>query len=293
MKYVIITPAHNEEDLIGFTLDTIVAQTVKPDQWIIVDDGSTDRTGEIVQDYANRYEWIKLVVNHPKETKRDGGSKLINAVLLGINSLDVLDYGFFVKLDADLTLPPNYFEEVGKTFESDPTIGMCGGQCSILVDGVWKKESIASYFINGLAQSFRKDCYEEIGGMPPVYNADFLVQMTAMQRGWLVKCLPMEIRHLRPTSTLINRGLRFSYKMGVIYYQDGYDFLLVMLRSFVFGFNTKPFGISALGLQAGYLSAVMKRPPKDVSPELEHFIRKFQYNRIRNAFTGIFRKTIR
>jgi glycosyltransferase involved in cell wall biosynthesis len=292
MKYVIITPAHNEEAYIRFTLDSVVAQTVKPEQWIIVDDGSTDGTRKIIQDYANRFDWIKLVVNHPKEIKRDGGSRLINAVLRGYHSLEILDYGFIVKLDADLTLPPNYFEEVGNTFDSDPTIGMCGGHCSILKNGVWKTERGASYYLWGLAQSFRKNCYEQIGGMLPVYNADFLVQMTAMHLGWLVKCLPLEIKHLRPTSTLINRGMRFSYKMGGVYYKDGYDFLLVLLRSFFHGLSTKPYGLSSVALLIGFLSAVITKPSKDVAPDLEMYIRTFQYNRIRNAIAGIFGKSI-
>jgi glycosyltransferase involved in cell wall biosynthesis len=292
MKYVIITPAHNEEACIRFALDSVVAQTVKPEQWVIVDDGSTDGTREIIQDYANRFDWIKLVVNHPKEIKRDGGSRLINAVLLGYRSLEILDYEFIVKLDADLIVPPNYFEEVGNTFSSDSRIGMCGGRCSILKNGVWKTERGASYYLWGLAQSFRKNCYEQIGGMLPVYNADFLVQMTAMHLGWLIKVIPLEIKHLRPTSTLINRGLRFSYKMGGVYYKDGYDFLLVFLRSFFYGSSIKPYGLSSVALLIGFLSAVITKPSKDVAPDLEMFIRTFQYNRIRNAIAGIFGKSI-
>jgi hypothetical protein len=206
--------------------------------------------------------------------------------------LDIRDYGFIVKLDADLTLPPNYFEEVGNTFDSDPKIGMVGGICSVLVNGVWKKEKSASYFLTGPAQSFRKECYVQIDGMPPVYNADFLVQMTAMYLGWLTKSLPLEVKHHRPTSTLINRGLRFSYRIGAVYYKDGYDFLLVIPRAILAGLYTKPYGISALGLLAGYLSAVVTRPTKDVSPGLELFIRRFQYKRIRNTFAKLFGKAI-
>ena len=95
-RYVIVTPAQNEEAFIRFTLDSVVAQTVGPAQWIIVDDGSTDATAEIVKDYAERHEWIKLVMNHPKETERDGGRKLMNAFLLGYHSIGITDYDFIV-----------------------------------------------------------------------------------------------------------------------------------------------------------------------------------------------------
>jgi glycosyltransferase involved in cell wall biosynthesis len=291
-KYVIVTPAQNEEAYIRFTLDSVVAQTIWPIEWIIVDDGSTDATSEIVRDYTKRYEWIKLVVNHPKETQRDGGGKLMNAFLLGYHSLGILDYDFIVKLDADLTLPPNYFEEVGKAFESDPRIGLSGGHCFALTNGVWKKERAASYHLRGAIKAFRKVCYVQIGGMLPGYNADFLDEMTAMHLGWLVKILPLEVKHHRRTSTLINRGLRFSFKMGRVYYKDGYDFLLVLLRAIVYGSYTKPYGISAVGLLMGYVSAVMTRPKKDVSPELELFIRKFQYRRIRSGIARIFTRSL-
>lgn len=110
MKYVIITPAHNEEKYIKYTLDSVTVQTIKPAQWIIVDDGSTDTTAEIVQNYVKKYPWIKLIKNNPIENARRGGTKVVQAFKFGYQALDEVDFDFIVKLDADLTLPPNYFE---------------------------------------------------------------------------------------------------------------------------------------------------------------------------------------
>lgn len=284
LNYVVITPACNELNYIQFTLDSVVAQTIQPAKWIIVDDGSTDGTGDVVQGYANKYHWIKPVKKSPDEIKRQGGGKVVKVFWLGYEALDILDFEFIVKLDADLTLPQNYFEEVGAAFESDPRIGMCGGYLSELSNRVWKKDKVASYHLRGAIKAYRKKCFEEIGGIRPVDNWDFLDEMTAVYSGWSVKILPLGVRHHRLTSTSINNGLKFSFKMGQIYYKDGYDLFLLALRSVPYGLGTKPYLLSSAALILGFLSSCLTKPEKDVDAGLEKFIRKFQYNRIKKYF---------
>lgn len=283
-NFVIITPAHNEESYIRFTLDSVVAQTIHPAQWVIVDDGSTDGTADIVQGYVDKYPWVKLVKNFPNDTRRQGGSKVVRAFMLGCQALDAGDFQFIVKLDADLTLPSNYFKEVGKTFEADLAVGMCGGYLLELSNGVWWKAKSADYHLRGAIKAYRKKCFEEIGGIRPVSNWDMLDEMTAMYLGWSVKILPLEVRHHRLTSTLINRGLKFSFKKGQVYYKDGYDLLLLALRSVPYSLSTKPYLLSSTALFLGFLSCCITKPEKDVDTGLEKFIRKFQYTRIKNYF---------
>lgn len=294
-KYVMVTPAYNEECYIGCTLDSVAGQTIHPSQWILVDDGSTDGTATIIQGYADKYPWIKLVKYSPHEAGRQAGAKIVRAFLCGYRALDVPDYEFIVKLDADLTLPPNYFEEVGGAFDSDPGVGLCGGYMTALIDSKWKKERNASYHLRGPVQAFRKQCFDQIGGIPAVSNSDFIAEMKAMSLGWEVKILPLEVRHHRRTSTLINRGLRSSYKEGGVLYRDGYDLLLTLLRSFIFGLNTRPYILSAILLVSGFLASSLTRPEKDVDTELETFIRAFQYRRIRRLLqrSGWYEKTTR
>ena len=280
-KYVIITPAHNEECYIGCTLDSVAGQTMHPSQWILVDDGSIDGTAAIVQGYADKYPGIKLVRYSPPEAGRQAGAKIIRAFLCGYRALDVLDYEFIVKLDADLTLSPDYFEDVGGAFDSDPAVGLCGGYMTALIDGTWKKERNASYHLRGPIQAYRKQCFDQIGGIPAVSNSDFIAEMKAMSLGWEVKILPLEVRHNRRTSTLINRGLWSSYEMGEVLYRDGYDLLLTLLRSFIYGLSARPYILSAICLVSGFLASSLTRPAKDVDTELETFIRGFQYKRIR------------
>lgn len=284
--YVIVTPAHNEEDYIRQTLDSIVGQTLRPSQWVVVDDGSTDDTASIAQNYADKHPWIKLVRRSTPGAGRQAGAKIVRAFLCGYRALDVQDYRFIVKLDADLSLLPNYFEEVGEAFDSDPVVGLCGGYMTALSGGKWKKERCASYHLRGPIQAFRKQCFDQIGGIPAVANSDFIAEMKAMSLGWEVKILPLEVRHHRRTSMLINRGLRSSYENGGILYRDGYDLLLALLRSFNFGLNTRPYILSGFLLVSGFLASSLTRPEKDVDTELEAFIRGFQYKRIRRRLQG-------
>jgi poly-beta-1,6-N-acetyl-D-glucosamine synthase len=288
LSYVIVTPAHNEESYIRYTLDSVVAQSFLPAQWVIIDDGSTDDTWNIIQSYAEKYPWIQPIKKVPDSNKREGGAKVVKAFWFGYDSLNEADYAFLVKLDADLTLPPNYFEEVGRTFELDSTVGMCGGYCAFFSNGAWKKEQSASYHLRGPIKAYRQQCFEDIGGLKPLQNWDFLDEMKAMSLGWEVKILPLEVHHHRRTSTLINRGLGFSFKKGGVYYKDGYDFLLLLLRSVPFGLITKPYILSSFSLLAGFIMSSIKRPEKDVDADLERFIRRYQYGRIKNAFKNIF-----
>lgn len=286
-NYVIITPAHNEEEYIKFTLDSVVAQTMQPAQWIIVDDGSTDETPNIIQNYADRNSWIKLVKINPNEKKREGGAKVVRAFNHGYEALDVDDYLFVVKLDADLTLPPEYFERIGEIFLSDPKVGMCGGMLSIFENGDWKTEQSASYHLRGAIKAYRKQCFNQIGGLVPTLRWDSLDEMKAMSLGWEVKILPIEVKHLRKTSTLINNGLKNSFIDGKQHYKHGYDLFLAMCRSIVFGFRIKPYIISSLSFLIGFVTALLTRTEKEVDRDLEKFIRKFQYNRIKRYLACI------
>jgi glycosyltransferase involved in cell wall biosynthesis len=281
-KYVIITPAHNEESYIQFTIESVIKQNILPEQWIIVDDGSTDGTEAIIRSYKDKFPWIKLVTNPTFGDKPEGGGKIVRAFYFGFNTLDISDYEFIVKLDADLSLPNSYFEEVCKTFATDPTVGMCGGFLTEYSEGKWKKASSAKYHLQGAIKAYRKKCFDQIGGIPISLTWDGIDEMKAMSLGWKVEILNLEVKHHRQMSTIINRGLSSSINVGKQYYKHGYDIFLAFCRSLTFGMRTKPHLLSTFGFLFGYFSDWWKKSPKSVTPELETFIRNFQYKRIRN-----------
>lgn len=288
VNYVIVTPAHNEEDYIRHTLDSIVSQTIQPAQWIVVDDGSTDDTGKIIQEYAEKYKWIMYVKHNPEEKSRKGGGKVIRAFNCGYTALDNEEYEFIVKLDADLTLPDNYFEEVGNCFALNPGVGLCGGFLTAQSKGKWKKEPNASYHLRGAIKAYRKECFLQIGGLDETLHWDFLDEMKAMSLGWQIKILPLEVKHHRRTSTSINKGVKNSFIIGKQHYKHGYDLFLASCRSITFGFRTKPLILSSLAFLAGFIYCCIVEPQKEIDSTLEDFIRKFQYTRIKTRLKQAF-----
>ena len=211
---------------------------------------------------------------------------MVRAFNCGYQALDIADFEFVVKLDADLTLPPNYFEEVSKSFGSDLAIGMCGGYLSELSNGVWKKAKSAGYHLRGAIKAYQKKCFDQIGGLTVALSWDLIDEMKAMSLGWSIKILPLEGKHHRKTSTLINKGLNSSFVIGKQYYEDGYDLFLAICRSATFGIRTKPYIITSLGFLLGFLYNCWHKPQKAVAPELEAFIRNFQYSRIKKFSLG-------
>ena len=276
--YIIITPAKNEANYISYTLESVCAQTLKPMEWIIVDDGSTDNTVQIINQFRKRYPWIKIIQNMNPLEKRSGGSKVVNAFYKGYEKIEKNDYNFLVKLDADLTLPENYFEEVNNCFLNNPDVGICGGYCSNLINNKLVREKTAEFHVRGAFKSYRKKCFMEIGGIKPVWDWDGLDQMTAMFLGWNVKVLPLEVIHHRVTSKEYNL-IKHSFKSGKEYYKMGYGLPLSILKS-IYMLNKSPLIIRSLSFFLGFTLASIKRIEKITSPDLAKFIRRFQYNRL-------------
>ena len=162
VTYAIITPAHNEESYIRFTLDSVVAQTVQPTQWIIVDDGSTDGTGAIVRNYTSQFPGIRLLTLENRVRER--GGKVIRAFNAGLDLVDA-EYEFIVKLDADLSLDNDYFEKLLYQFKINPKLGIASGGCYQREGNEWRLEPAANDHARGLSKVYRKECFQDINGL--------------------------------------------------------------------------------------------------------------------------------
>lgn len=287
-KYIIITPAKNEERFIEHTIESICDQKIKPHKWIIVDDGSTDQTSVIIEKYMDCYPWIILIKNDNFDEKRAGGPKVVRAFYKGYDAITDHNYNFIVKLDADLTLPNNYFEAVSRCFTDFPTVGICGGYCVNKRDGKLVKEKAAEFHVRGAFKAYRKECFADIGGIKPVWDWDGLDQMTAMYLGWEVRVLPLAIIHHRETSKEYNRILH-SLRSGKEYYRVGNGLLLGLVKS-AFIIVKRPFFIGGTLFLFGFLIASLNKTNKIVNDDLAKFIRKFQYNRIARIFSKFFKK---
>ena len=278
MEFLVITPAKNEAAFIERTILSMIKQTLRPVTWVIVNDGSVDNTNDIVEKYMEKYCWIK-VINIPDTSEpRSGGSKVVNAFKEGLKAFGHVPHDVVVKLDADLSLPPNYFADVSDCFMKNPDVGMCGGYCIVRKGGKLVKEHSASYHLRGALKAYRKKCFEDIGGLQPIWAWDGIDGMMAMYCNWEIKILDLPVIHHRPTSSAYN-ALVHSKKSGFEAYRTRSGLFLSILRSLI-RIRKKPFLLNTLYYMSGYMEAWRRNESRLVSIELGRFIRKFHYKRI-------------
>lgn len=229
MNINIIIPAHNEEDNIGATLQSLVDQTLLPKKIIVINDASTDNTQSIISRFSSNYRFIKGI-NHDSGAIHEPGSKVINAFYKGFPLLDD-DYDVLCKYDADLIFPSNYLERIADSFNNDSSIGMAGGFCYIEKNGNWVLESLTNKdHIRGALKAYRKSCFEDIGGLKNSMGWDTIDELLAQYHGWRIKTDPsLHVKHLKPTGKAYSRGSRF--KQGEAFYKMRYGFLLTTIAS--------------------------------------------------------------
>jgi glycosyltransferase involved in cell wall biosynthesis len=285
LKYVIITPVKNEEKYIGDTIDSVCNQVLKPSEWIIVDDGSVDDTAKIVEKYSKEHSWIKLIKKTNYSETRSGGSKVVRAFETGFNNLSEKDYDFIAKIDADIILPDYYFDVIANEFLSDKKVGICGGVCVIEENGKLIVEKAAEYHIRGALKSYRRECFEEIGGIKPVYSWDVIDEFLAMYFGWKLKRLTnLKAFHHRETGAETGQFL-YSIRMGDFCYKIGYDPFLAILRALKRTFDAKNV-VYGFGILVGYVKAIPSK--KLLQKEHRKFVREFQYRRFKKEFKSLF-----
>ena len=229
MKYYIIIPAYNEEAFMSLTLQSLVEQTVLPTKIVLVNDNSTDKTPEIVSEFASKYPFITLV-NKKSDAIHLPGSKVIQAFHEGEKHIDD-NYDIIVKVDADLIFPNNYFETIIKHFQSDSKIGMAGGFCYIEKNGDWILENLTDKdHIRGALKAYRKETYKQIGGLKPAMGWDTVDELLCKFYNWkVVTDESLHVKHLKPTGASYNKAAR--YKQGEAFYSLGYGIFITAIAS--------------------------------------------------------------
>jgi len=285
-RYVIITPVKDEAKHIEQVLKTVCSQTIRPKRWVIVDDGSKDNTKELVQSYSQKFEWIQVVNTDNIDEKRASGSKVVRAFNKGLEQIENHNYDFLVKLDADLILPDNYFEEVASAFRDNEKIGLCGGFCLNKKNGQLIREKSASYHVRGAFKAYRRKCFIDIGGINEVWGWDGMDEMTAMYRGWETATLDLPVIHLRPTSQAYN-AINHAYESGKAAYRMRNDLILTLIR-FVTRLTRKPIPVYAFSFIFGYFFAMFAREKRHVDVGLGRFINRFHFNRFTTTIKECF-----
>lgn len=228
-RLAIIIPAHNEAEYLGRCLASFARQTRVPDQLIVVDDHSTDRTGAIARAFAEQHPWAR-VVRHTSSAEHQPGPKVVRAFQFGIRQLE----GSFThvgKFDADVVLPEDYFERVLQAFAGNPSLGMCAGHLYIPSGSEWVYENIAKpSHIRGPIKCYSKACYEAIGGLRPFMGWDTADVLLARYHGFEAQTLPgLQAQHLRPTGGAYS--VSHARRQGEALYHLRYGLLLAVLAA--------------------------------------------------------------
>lgn len=277
-KYVIITPARDEERHIEGTLESVCSQTTLPDEWVIVDDGSNDRTGEIIDRYAAKFLWIQAVHRQDRGFRKSGGG-VMEAFYDGYNKLQSREWEFIVKLDGDLSFPPEYFEKCFEHFGEDPKLGIGGGEIHHSVSGQLKLEVNPRFHVRGATKIYRRSCWEAIEGLWPAAGWDTIDEVKANMLGWKTCSFP-ELRLLHHRFTGTEEGLvRDRMKHGVACYVSGYHPLYVA-ASCVYRLRQRPYVIGSAAIMYGFLKAFFTRPPRLEDRSYLSYIRGQQLRRL-------------
>jgi glycosyltransferase involved in cell wall biosynthesis len=288
LKYALITPARNEEAFVEDTIRSVIAQTVRPEIWVIVSDGSTDRTDEIVRQYTIRHEWMELL-RMPEHRDRQFAAKA-HCFNAGYARLRELDFDIIGNLDADITFEPDYYEFLLGKFVSMEKLGVVGTPFVEISDQPGKHTYDHQFanlqHVSGACQLFRRECFEAVGGYVPVKGGaiDWIAVTTARMKGWQTRTfLEKSCIHHRKLGSGNDNPLMVRFRYGQKAYYVGGHPLWECLRG-VFQMRERPFIIGGAYFLAGFGQAFFTRMERPVSTELMAFHRAEQMARLRSVF---------
>lgn len=277
VRILIVMPVHNEAAHIRSCLESFACQTRRPDALIVVDDHSTDGTGDIVREYASKHPWIQLLERR-SSAQRKPGTKVVEAFLSGLPA-DWETFDYIGKFDGDIILPPEYLERILESFAKEPALGICSGVLFIEKQGKWEYESIAKEsHVRGPVKCYSKACFRAIGGLRPFIGWDVADVLLARFYGFHTKTLPgLVVKHLRPTGG--GYSAQNARLQGLALYHLRYGWLLSGVAAAKMALTRKK---PLLPWHAGtaYLKAFLSGRPRILTPEQGRFARKWRWKGI-------------
>ena len=279
IPYVIISPVRDESKYIEKTITSVVSQTIQPTEWIIVNDGSTDKTQEIIEKYLPIHPWMKLV-NRKNRGFRKAGGGVIQAFNEGYLSIESKIWDFIVKLDGDLSFESQYFEKCFTYFNNEKSLGVGGGVIANLRDGKFiVDEKNPDFHVRGATKIYKRECWEDIGGFIEAPGWDTLDEVKANMLGWTTKSFrELTIKHYRPTGAADGMWAN-AVKNGKSDYICGYHPLFMIIKCTKRLFD-RPFFIIGFGHLYGFIISSIKNVPRVPDPDLIKYLRREQIKRI-------------
>mgnify|MGYP005847469245 CR=1 FL=1 len=282
-KFVIITPAYNEAGYIERTIKSVLKQNVQPLKWIIVDDSSTDATAEIIKRYASKHETIKYLRRHKSPGQTYYGSN-VYAIMEGWRSLKYLDFEYLAVLDADISLPPDYYHQIFTRFDADEKLGVASGVYVDLINGKHIKVLNDRRSTPKAIQVFRRQCFEQIGGYQPLKfgGEDTCSCVMARMKGWKSWSFPeICVVHNKPVGTGHAKNiLKIRFRQGVNEYFMGSHPAFMLVKFLRRCIRERPFIAGGLARIGGFLYAFCRREKRQISDDVVNFIQREQLERL-------------
>jgi biofilm PGA synthesis N-glycosyltransferase PgaC len=283
LDYVLVTPARNEEAFLEATIKAVVAQTIRPTRWVIVSDGSTDRTDQIAEDYARQHAWIEFM-RMPARAERHFGGK-VGAFTAGYARVRELPHDVIGNLDADITFEPDYMAFLLDKFAANPRLGVAGTPFREGGEQYDYRFASADH-VSGACQLFRRTCFEEIGGYRPLRQGgvDLAAVITARMRGWHTRSfVERTCEHHKKTQAGRHSTLKATFRSGYHDYLMGTHSLWHVSRSF-YHMTRTPMLLGGAALLAGYSWAALTRVERLVPDDFVRFRREEQLRRLSSIF---------
>lgn len=281
LNYIIISPARNEAMFIELTIRSVIAQTVLPLKWIIVSDGSTDGTDEIVEAFAQQHNFIELL-RMPERKERSFAGK-VYAFRAGYERVEQLDHDVIVSLDADISFEASYFEFLLNKLVENQSLGVVGTPFQELTGQVYDYRFVNIEHVSGACQVFRRECFKAVGGYVPIKGGsiDHVAVISARMHGWHTRTFPEKVcTHHREMGTAQQGVLQSKFKQGAKDYRIGNHPLWEVFRV-GYQMTRAPRLVGAFALGSGYAYSAIRHTKRPVSPELVRFLRKEQLVRLK------------
>jgi biofilm PGA synthesis N-glycosyltransferase PgaC len=277
-RYVLISPCRDEAKYMRQTLDTVVAQSVRPAKWVIVDDGSTDETPTILAEYAAQHDWIEIVTRSNRG-RRAVGPGVIDAFYEGYAAITPADFDFVCKLDLDLRLPLRYFEILMDRMKANPRIATCSGKAYVEEGGRLVNERHGDETSLGMTKFYRVSCFEAIGGFVREVMWDGIDCHRCRMHGWIACSWDEpELRfvHLRPMGSSQQSIYTGRMRHGFGQYFMGTGFLYIV-ASAIYRITEKPYFLGSLAIVWGWVQSALQRKPRYADEEFRKFLRRYQW----------------
>lgn len=277
-SYIIISPCRDESEFMRRTLDSVVNQTLKPTKWLIVDDGSTDDTPQILAEYCEKYDFIQVVTRENRGYRKVGPG-VVDAFYEGYSNATDIEYDYLCKLDLDLELPPRYFEILIGRMEDNPRIATCSGKPYNEINGRLVSEQRGDEMSVGMTKLFRKTAFEQIGGFVREVMWDAIDCHRCRQMGWIACSWDepdLRFIHLRIMGSSQDNVYvgRMRHGFGQYFMGTG---IVYMLATSVFRMLHRPFVLGGAAMFWGYLKSIFEGDQQLNDPDLRGFIRKYQW----------------